>query len=225
MAQSITVNSATRKEFGKNAMRRLRKAGVVPATVYGQGKQASSLSLDPKMMTEILHSHAGQNTIFELTIDGKDKCHALIKDFLLDPVKGNLLHLDLLRIDMKAKLTVKVPIETVGLPVGVKVGGGLMDVVLREIEIECLPSDIPEHIPVDVSHLDLNQALRVSEIKVAGNIQILTDPDVVLVTVSPIKAEAEVVEAAPAEAAEPEVIKKGKAVAGEGEGEEGEGKQ
>jgi large subunit ribosomal protein L25 len=175
--------------------------------------------LDPKIVNGILHSHAGQNTIFELTVDGQDTTHALIKDFQLDPINGKLLHVDLLRIDMTTKLKVKVPFEIVGQAVGVKVGGGLLDIVLREIEVECLPADIPEHIPVDVTHLALNQALRVSELQVSDRIQILTDPDAVVVHVAPIRAEAEVPAEAPAETAEPEVIKKGKAAA---EGEAGE---
>jgi large subunit ribosomal protein L25 len=219
MAESIIVKASQRTEFGKNCSRRLRRSGSIPATVYGQGKNATSLSLDPKIVNGILHSHAGQNTIFELTVDGQDTTHALIKDFQLDPINGKLLHVDLLRIDMTTKLKVKVPFEIVGQAVGVKVGGGLLDIVLREIEVECLPADIPEHIPVDVTHLALNQALRVSELQVSDRIQILTDPDAVVVHVAPIRAEAEVPAEAPAETAEPEVIKKGKAAA---EGEAGE---
>lgn len=223
MAQNVVVNATIRAEFGKNAARRIRRAGKIPATVYGRGEEATSLSLDPKVIMAILHSQSGQNTILELSIDGSAKSHALIKDFQRDPVKGHLLHLDLLLIDMTHKLKVQVPIEVVGQPVGVRVAGGLMDVVLREIEIECLPADIPGHIQVDVSNLELNQVLRVAEIKVPENVAILSDPDAAVVTVSPVRVEEEVTAAAPAEAAEPEVIKKGKA-ATEGEGEEEEKK-
>ena len=223
MAVSIIVNASRRTDFGKNASRRLRCSGGIPATVYGQGKEAASLTVDPKVIWGILHSHAGQNTIFELAIDQGDTSHALIKDFQRDPVKGNLLHVDLLRIDMTHKLTLRVPVELSGTPVGVKVGGGLLDIVLREIEIKCLPADIPEHILVDVSNVDLNQALRVNELKLSDKIEVLSDPDSVIVTVSPIRVQEEAVEApAAAEAAEPEVIKKGKAAA---EGEEEEGKE
>ena len=223
MAVSITVNATRRTDFGKNASRRLRRSGGIPATVYGQGKEAASLTVDPKVIWGILHSHAGQNTIFELAVDQSDTSHALIKDFQRDPVKGNLLHVDLLRIDMTHKLTLRVPVEITGTPVGVKVGGGLLDVVMREIEIKCLPSDIPEHIVVDVSHVELNQALRVNELKLSDKIEVLSDPDSVIITVSPIRIQEEVVEApAVEEAAEPEVIKKGTAAA---EGEEEEGKE
>ena len=223
MAVSITVNASRRTDFGKNASRRLRCSGGIPATVYGQGKEAASLTVDPKVIWGILHSHAGQNTIFELAVDQGDASHALIKDFQRDPVKGNLLHVDLLRIDMTHKLTLRVPVEISGIPVGVKVGGGLLDIVLREIEIKCLPADIPEHILVDVSNVDLNQALRVNELRLSEKIEVLSDPDSVIVTVSPIRVQEEPVEApAAVEAAEPEVIKKGKAAA---EGEEEEGKE
>jgi large subunit ribosomal protein L25 len=223
MAVSITVNASRRTDFGKNASRRLRCSGGIPATVYGQGKEAASLTVDPKVIWGILHSHAGQNTIFELTVDQGDTSHALIKDFQRDPVKGNLLHVDLLRIDMSHKLTLRVPVEISGTPVGVKVGGGLLDIVLREIEIKCLPADIPEHILVDVSNVDLNQAFRVNELKLSDKIEVLSDPDSVIVTVSPIRVQEEPVEApAAVETAEPEVIKKGKAAA---EGEEEEGKE
>jgi large subunit ribosomal protein L25 len=223
MAVSMTVNASRRTDFGKNASRRLRRSGGIPATVYGQGKEAASLTVDPKVIWGILHSHAGQNTIFELAVDQGDTSHALIKDFQRDPVKGNLLHVDLLRIDMTHKLTLRVPVEISGTPVGVKVGGGLLDIVLREIEIKCLPTDIPEHILVDVSNVDLNQAFRVNELKLSDKIEVLSDPDSVIVTVSPIRVQEEPVEApAAVETAEPEVIKKGKAAA---EGEEEEGKE
>jgi large subunit ribosomal protein L25 len=222
MAVSITVSASRRNDFGKNASRRLRRSGSIPATAYGQGKEAASLTVDPKVIWGILHSHAGQNTIFELAIESGDTSHVLIKDFQRDPVKGNLLHVDLLRIDMTHKLTIRVPIEITGTAVGVKVGGGLLDIIMREIEIKCLPTDIPEHIQVDVSHLDLNQAFRVGELKVPDTIEVLSDSDSVIITVSPIRIQAETVEEpAAAEVAEPEVIKKGKAAA---EGEEEESK-
>jgi large subunit ribosomal protein L25 len=223
MAVSITVSASRRSEFGKNASRRLRVSGRIPATVYGQGKEAQSVQLDPKVIWGILHSHAGQNTIFELALEGGETSHALIKDFLRDPIKGNIMHVDLLRIDMTHKLTLRVPIEISGVPVGVKVGGGLLDIIMREIEIKCLPADIPEHILVDVSHIELNQALRVNELTIPDKLEVLSDPDSVVVTVSPIRVQEETPAEAPAaETAEPEVIKKGKAAA-EGEEEEGKG--
>src|SRR2546430_1934470 len=114
--QSITVNAKTRTEFGKNASRRLRRNGIIPGTVYGRGEAAISLSLDPKVIMAILHSHSGQNTIFELSVDGQSPSHTLIKDYQRDPVKGHLLHLDLVHIDMTQKLIVRVPIEVVGVP-------------------------------------------------------------------------------------------------------------
>jgi large subunit ribosomal protein L25 len=183
--------------------------------MYGSQKEAVPLSVDPVTVGAILHSDSGANTIFSLRVAG-GQANAMVKDYQLDPVSGRLIHTDFIEIAMDKLLEVTVPIEVVGEAEGVKLGGGIMDIVTRAIEIECLPADIPESIKIDVTPLKINAYTRVRDIQVDAKLKILTDPDVVLVTiVPPIKEEAPAVEAAPA-AVEPEVIKKGK-VAEEGE--------
>ncbi len=210
MPEMITVETQSREVFGKNASRRLRKAGQIPATLYGLKQEPVSLTVDPKVIFRILHSSSGQNTLFKLAVSGQSSPHVLIKDFQREPVKGTLMHVDFLRIDMSKKLHVQVPLEFTGVPVGVKTLGGIMDVVVREVEIECLPTDIPEHISVDVTELGLNDLFRVGQIQVSEKIKIITEPEVVLVTVLPQRAEEEVAAPTEEEGKEPEVIKKGK---------------
>lgn len=219
---SITVQAKSRQPGTKNEARRVRKAGMVPATVYGAGKPPVSVSLDPKQIAQILHSKSGHNTIFELQMDGENAM-AMIVDWQNEPIKSSLLHVDVKRIAMDKKLTVNVPIVLVGEAYGVKTEGGILEQVLREIEIECLPSDIPDTIEVNVSELKSGQNLRVKDLPHGGSITFLTEEDEVVAHIVHVK---EVVEAAPeaagAEAApataEPEVIKKGKQEE-EGEGE------
>ncbi|HYG99660.1 MAG TPA: 50S ribosomal protein L25 [Terriglobales bacterium] len=211
---SITVQAKPRQPGTKNAARRVRKAGMVPATVYGAGKAPVSVSLDPKQIAQILHSKSGHNTIFELQMDG-DNAMAMIVDWQNEPIKGALLHVDVKRIAMDKKLTVNVPIVLVGEAFGVKTEGGILEQVLREIEIECLPSDIPDTIEVNVSELRSGQNLRVKDLPHSGNIDFLTEEDEVVAHIVHVKEVAETSpEAAGAEAAagaaEPEVIKKGK---------------
>lgn len=211
---SITVQAKPRQPGTKNDARRVRKAGMVPATVYGAGKPPASISLDPKQIAQILHSKSGHNTIFELQMDGENAM-AMIVDWQNEPIKGALLHVDVKRIAMDKKLTVNVPIVLVGEAFGVKTEGGILEQVLREIEIECLPSDIPDTIEVNVSELKSGQNLRVKDLPHSGSITFLTEDDEVVAHIVHVK---EVVEAAPeaagveaaAGAAEPEVIKKGK---------------
>lgn len=221
---SITVTAEPRQPGTKNMARRVRKSGRVPATVYGAGKQAVSVSLDPKQITQIMHSASGHNTLFELQMDG-EKAMAMIVDWQNEPIKGALLHVDVKRIAMDKKLTVKVPVVLKGESIGVKTEGGILEQVLREVEIECLPADIPAHIEVDVSELKSGENLRVKDLPHGGKLDFLTEEDEVVAHIVHIK---EVVEATPeavaAEAgatpAEPEVIKKGKqetAEAAEGE--------
>ena len=211
---SITVQAKPRQPGTKNAARRVRKAGMVPATVYGAGKAPVSVSLDPKQIAQILHSKSGHNTIFELQMDG-DNAMAMIVDWQNEPIKGALLHVDVKRIAMDKKLTVNVPIVLVGEAFGVKTEGGILEQVLREIEIECLPSDIPDTIEVNVSELRSGQNLRVKDLPHSGNIDFLTEEDEVVAHIVHVKEVAETSpEAAGAEAAagaaEHEVIKKGK---------------
>jgi large subunit ribosomal protein L25 len=221
MAQ-IIVEGAPRAGRGKNEARRLRVTGQVPATLYGGKGGPLSLAVNAKQLTAILRSESGHNTLFEVDFAGK-KEPAIMKDWQVDPVSGKLLHVDLLRVAMDVRMKVKVPVHTFGEPAGVKVQGGVYEVVTREVEVECLPADIPTEFRMDVSGLMLNQSLRANELPIdKTKLKLLTDGNSVLSHVVALRVEEEKpVEAAAVVAevpAEPEVIKKGKK---EVEGEEG----
>jgi large subunit ribosomal protein L25 len=214
------IEAQSRIPGGKNANKRLRKSGRIPAVVYGPGKQAMVVSVDPGSVRAILHSESGRNTIFGVSVDGSGQNNVMVKDYQLDPVHGDLIHCDFLEIAMDRLLELTINIEIVGESIGVKLDGGIMDFVTRSIEVECLPSDIPESIKVDVSALKINDYIRVKNIQTDAKVKILSDPDIVIVTiVPPTKEEEAAPEAGAPEAAEPEVIKKGK-VAEEGAEEE-----
>ncbi len=221
------VEAKMRQGGGKNDARRLRQTGMIPAVVYGASQESTAIAVDPKQMKRILNSESGHNSIFDLSLDGQS-AKVMIVDWQYEPIKGALLHVDLKRIAMDKVLQVSVPIVLKGEAPGVKVQGGIMEQLLREVEIECLPADIPGHIDADVSQLAFGQVIRVSELPHAGSMKFITDENQPVAHVVAVK---EVVEAAPAEAAvegaatpaEPEVIKKGKQEA-EGEAAEGEKK-
>jgi large subunit ribosomal protein L25 len=218
----IVIDAQPRTPGGKNVNRRLRKSGRIPAVLYGPAKQPRAVTVDPQVVKDILYSDSGKNTIFSVSVAGGEHTNAMVKEYQLDPVQGTLIHADFFEIAMDQLLELTVNVELVGEAEGVKLGGGIMDFVTRSIEVECLPSDIPESIKVDVGHLKINDYIRVKNIQVDPKVKILTEPEVVIVTiVPPIKEEVPV--EAPVEAAEPEVIKKGK-VAEEGEEEEQKGK-
>ncbi len=212
------LEATTRTRFGKNEAGRMRREGRVPSVLYGGATsgggmpEALPISVDPKALLRILHSQSGANTIITLAIGGESP-KVMLKEFQLDPVSRQLLHADFYRVAMDKAITVTVPIVLRGEAPGVKQQGGLLDFVHREIEIECLPADIPEHVEVDVSELMLNQSIRLREIAGSVKWKAVSEPDLMLVHVVAPKAEAEPV-AAEAEAvatpAEPEVIKKGK---------------
>lgn len=198
----------------KNDARRVRAAGKVPAVLYGAGKNAQSLSLDPRQVSRILHSQTGHNTIFDLTLEG-ERTKAMIVDWQYEPIKGALLHIDLKRIAMDQRLQVEVPIVLKGEAEGVKLQGGILEQLLREIEIECLPDDIPSSIEVDVSSLVIGKVLRVSDLPHDPKLKFLTDENQPVAHVTTVKEEVVATpEAVAAEAGaaptEPEVIKKGK---------------
>ena len=222
MAQ-IIVEGAPRSTRGKNEARRLREKGNVPAVLYGGRGEALSLSVNAKQVTAILRSETGHNTLFQIDLGGKHE-PAIVKDWQVDPVTGRLLHVDLIRVAMDVRMRVKVPVHTFGEPSGVKVQGGVFEVVVREVEIECLPADIPSEFKVDVSGLMLNQSFRAGDLKLdTAKHKLITDPNAVLAHVVALRVveEEKPVEAAAvpgAAPAEPEVIKKGKK---EVEGEEG----
>jgi large subunit ribosomal protein L25 len=223
MAQEkIVVEAAARAKRGKNEARRLRATGKVPAVLYGGKGNAITLALNAKQLGAIFRSESGHNTLFQVDLSGKHE-PAILKDWLVDPVTGNLLHVDLLRVAMDVRMRVKVPVHTVGEPAGVKQQGGVFEIVTREVEIECLPAEIPTEFRADVSGLMLGQQLRAGELPIPPNMKLVTDPDRVLAHVVALRVEEEKpVDAVAADAAvpaEPEVIKKGKK---EVEGEEGE---
>jgi large subunit ribosomal protein L25 len=205
----IVIEAERRDPGGKNVNRRLRKSGRIPAVMYGRGRDPIPVTVDPVSVGDILHSDSGQNTIFKVSVDGR-QADAMVKDYQLDPVKGSLIHADLFEIAMDRLLELSVNVEIVGEAEGVKIGGGLMDIVTRSIDVECLPRDIPDSIKVDVTTLKIGDYIRVKNLEVDPKIKILTEPEVVIVTISPPIKEEVPVEAAPEAAAEPEVIKKGK---------------
>jgi large subunit ribosomal protein L25 len=204
------IEAQLRTPGGKNANNRLRKAGKIPAVIYGPGKQPVVVSVNPQDVKTILHSESGRNTIFGISVDGAGQNNAMVKDYQLDPVHGNLIHADFLEIAMDRLLILTVNVEIVGEAEGVKLDGGIMDIVTRSIEVECLPSDIPESIKVDVSKLKINDYVRVKNLQVDEKVKVLSDPEIVVVTIVPPTKEEAPAEAAAAETAEPEVIKKGK---------------
>jgi large subunit ribosomal protein L25 len=197
-------------KFNKNHARRVRVAGKIPAVVYGAGQDAVAVSVDPKVITKILHSDSGHNTIFDLNVEGSAIVKAMIVDWQNEPIKGHLLHIDLKRIAMDKAMRVSVPIQLTGVPVGVKTQGGILEHVLREVEIECLPSDIPSHLDVDVSSLEINGAIHVSDLPHSGSIKFLGDEHATVAHVTAIREEVVAADAVAATTAEPEVAKKGK---------------
>ena len=218
MRKDITVPAEPRATRGKNEARRLRRSGLIPAVVYGAYRESVPVSVSPKEMQHILDSKTGHNTIFNIRIQGGETSPAMIVDWQHDPLRDTLLHVDLKRIDLNKRLRVSVPITTHGDPKGVKQQGGLLEVITREVAIECLPDEIPESFSVDVTELMVGQSKRATELPMTGSMVLLSPPDSVLAHVIAIRVTEEAApaaaapEAAPAEgaAAEPEVIKKGK---------------
>jgi large subunit ribosomal protein L25 len=217
------LEAHVRDTRGKNEARRTRRDGHVPAVLYGgDGKEATPIAVHPKTLLKILHSESGQNTLISLKLAGAGDTRVLVKAFQLDPVTHEVLHADFYRVAMDKVLQVTIPIVVHGEPKGVKQQGGVLEHIRREIEIECLPADIPEHVVVDVSELMLHQGVRVRDLTINPKWTPLSDPDLMLVHVIMPKAEevaapAEVAAAATATPAEPEVIKKGKKEEEEGE--------
>jgi len=216
MISQEVVEAQARPESsrGKNEARRVRAAGLIPGVLYGAKKETVAVTLDPKQIQRILHSESGHNTIFDLQV-GSEKAKVMIVDWQHDPMYGKLLHIDLKRIAMDEKIRVQVPIHLTGEAEGVKTEGGILDQVLREVEVECLPGDIPSHIDADVTALVFGQVLRVSDLPHGGKLKFVTDGNQTVAHITSVKEEAAptpeaVAEAATAAPAEPEVIKKGK---------------
>ena len=202
-------------KFNKNAARRVRVSGLIPAVVYGAGQDSQAIAVDPKSILKILHSESGHNTIFDLDIESGAGAKAMIVDWQYEPIKGKLLHIDLKRIAMDKAMRVSVPVTLTGVPTGVKTQGGVLDQILREVEVECLPTDIPSSIDVDVTGLEMYGAIHVSDLPHTGSVKFLAPEETLVAHVTEIKEdEALAAEAAAAAAAatEPEVTKgKGKA--------------
>ena len=218
--ENSVLEAQPRQAKNKNEARRVRRGGKVPGVLYGAKKDPIALSFDPKGISKILQSKTGQNTIFELSYDG-EKTRAMIVDWQYEPIRGSLLHVDLKRIAMDQRLQVSVPIVLKGEPAGVKQQGGILEQVLREVEVECLPGDIPTAIEADVSDLVFGKVMRVADLQHSEKLKFLTDPNQTVAHVITIKEEvAPTPEAVAAEAAagpaEPEVIKKGKQETEEG---------
>jgi large subunit ribosomal protein L25 len=213
----ILVSASNRSDRGKNAARRLRRQGLVPAVVYGGKGDAVAVSVDPKVLLKVLRSEAGRNTILKLDLGSEGSTSAILKSWQVDPIKENFLHADFYRIAMDVAIKVTVPVAVKGEARGVKVDGGILELILRVIEVECLPGDIPERIEVDVTDLGIHGALRVSDLPVSEKVKVLQDADQVVVHVISVKEEvAPTAAAVPVEGeagatpAEPEVLKKGK---------------
>jgi len=214
---SIVVKSEKREGLGSNAARRLRAQGFVPAVLYGESLETTALVLSKKDIVQILRLESGENTIFQVAVDG-ETTDVMIKELQIDPASDELLHVDLIRISMDKPIRVTVPIVHRGDPVGVKTEGGFVDFVTREVEVECLPRDIPESIGIDISELHINQSYKVQAMAVPAGVKIITDPNTVLVLISMPHKEEEVFpgekpegEVAAEEPKEPEVIKKERA--------------
>ena len=215
----IVISATNRADRGKNAARRLRRRGLVPGIVYGGKGENLAVAVDPKALQRVLRSEAGRNAILKLSIADHGSTNAILKNWQVDPVKESFLHADFYRIAMDVAIRVTVPIQVMGEARGVKVDAGILELVIREIEVECLPGDIPERIAVDVADLGINQSLRVSDVPIPAKVKVLQAADQVVVHVVAVKEEeaAPAAAAAPAAegeaaapAAEPEVIKKGK---------------
>ena len=215
ISQEVVAATPREGKFNKNAARRVRAKGKIPAVVYGAAEPAVAIEVDPKQILKILHSDAGHNSIFDLEINGSTaKAKAMIVDWQYEPIKGSLMHIDLKRIALDKPIRVEVPIQLVGVATGVKNQGGILDQVLRELEIECLPGDIPSHIDLDVTNLSFGDVLRVADLPHSDKLKFLTDEEVAVAHVTAVKEEAapavDAVAAAAATPAEPEVAKKGK---------------
>jgi large subunit ribosomal protein L25 len=209
------LEAQKRETFGKNEARRLRAKGLIPGVVYGGKNEGTPVAVNPKELLRILHSESGVNTLISLKLDGSD-ARVLVKEYQVDPIDHKLLHADFYRIALDKMLTVTVPIVLRGEPKGVKQQGGVVDFVHREFEVECLPTDIPEKIEIDISELAMGQSVRVRDLPESPKWKAISEPDMMIVHVVALKAEAEptpeaaVAVATPTAPAEPEVIKKGK---------------
>lgn len=207
MRKDITVVAEARSARGKNEMNRLRVKGFSPSVIYGAGRDAVAISVNPKDLHKILHSGTGHNTIFNVAVTGGETTPVMMVDWQMDPIKDTLLHTDLLRIDLTKRIRVKVPVHTTGDPMGVKIQGGQYEIINREVEIRCLPDDVPEVFEANVAKMAIGEALRASDIELKEGMELVSDPRLVISHVVSTRGSDETAVAADGEV---EVIKKGK---------------
>ena len=210
MSETMTIEVQPREETGKNANRRSRARGKIPAVVYGGGKESVSIEIDRKTLVDMMKGHGGENPIFLLKLGDKDR-HAMIRNLQVDPVSRQVIHIDFQRVLLDQKVRVSVPVELVGTSVGVKVDGGLLDFVTREVHIECLPGQIPKHLEADVTGVHVGQHVEARDLKLPEGVVLLDEPEKVLAAVTHGRLEA--ADEGTEGQAEPEVIKKAKAEA------------
>ena len=212
MANTEAVQATVRSgKFNKNAARRVRAAGMIPAVVYGAGQEPVAIQLDPKVITKILHSESGHNSIFDLNVADGAATKAMIVDWQYEPIKGKLLHIDLKRIAMDKAMKVSVPVFLTGSAKGVKTEGGVLDQVLREVQVECLPGDIPTSLDIDISELGIGGSIQIKDLPHSGSLKFLEDENAVVAHVTSIKEDVAETAGEGSAAGEPEVTKgKGK---------------
>ncbi len=212
--EKVILKVALREDFGKSACKHLRKEGLIPGVIYKEGKQGISVQFGSRDLWHALHTEAGENAIITMDIAGGGKSlkkTVMVKESQLDPISDNIIHVDFQEISLKEKLKVKVPIAVKGEAAGVKEENGVLAQAVWDLEIECLPTEIPEHIYIQVDELRIGDTIHVRDIELPGDVGILADPEQVVVSLNPPHVEEEAVEEVPAEeGAEPEIIKKGK---------------
>ena len=208
----LVLEVEERTSLGKNESRRLRRSGLIPGVLYGSGKRNFPVTVSPRHVDKILQSEAGENTLLDLRLKGQDtQRKAMIREVQIDPVSSQVVHVDFIRIEMDQKLQIHVPVRTAGVAPGVKDEGGILEIVQRTLEVECLPADIPEHVEIDISGLAIGDQVRVGDLALGDKVLLLQAADMVVVTLVTPKAEEEVEEVVEeGEGAEPEVIGKGK---------------
>lgn len=214
--EKVTLSAAVREGLGKQVSKKLRREGSIPAVVYKKGKEALPLKVGSRELFHVLHTSAGENVIITLKIKDEAKSRpikdktVIIKEIQYEPIKGEILHLDFNEISLTEKITVNVPVEVKGEPIGVKADGGVLDNPAKEIQVECLPTDIPERIEVRVEGLKIGDSIRVKELVVPAGVKVLTDPELTVLSVAPPHIEKPAEEKVEEEITEPEVIREKK---------------
>jgi large subunit ribosomal protein L25 len=209
MAQQAKLTVQTRTQVGRNAIKKVRKEGLIPGVIYGVGQEPINLEVNGRQLSTVLAHASSENILLELEIvdgDNKRNSLAMIQEVQHHPIQRQILHVDFHAVSATEKITAEVPIETIGEPVGVKTNGGLLEHNLRDLEVECLPADLPERIEVDVTNLDVNQSIHVKDLKLTPGVEAVTDADLTVVAVSAARVDEEPTEALGATPAAPEVI-------------------